>query len=173
MMPPLFPAGEYIRDPYPTRQQLFSQIAEIAALPTHVRSLVTGLHPVQLDTQYRNWTLRQIVHHLPDSHINAFVRFKLALTEDLPTIRPYNETKWSELLLNRTGELEPSLRFLESIHVQWVELLRSMTEAEFQRSYLHPQYQTVCTLSEAVGLYAHHGRHHAGQIAWLITDKKW
>lgn len=173
MTPPQFPAGEYVPEPNPTPQRRAELIAEVEALPAKVRGLVAGLTAAQLDTKFRNWTVRQIVHHLPDSHVNALVRFKLALTEDRPTIRPYDETRWSELPLNRTGDVGPSLRLLEAVHETWVAVLRAMTDAEFDRAYLHPEYKTVFTLAGAVGMYAHHGRHHAGQIEWVKTVNGW
>ena len=173
MTTPDYPAGEYVPDPNATPQRRAEWIAEIEALPAKLRALVAGLSPEQLDTKYKNWTIRQIVHHLPDSHVNAFVRFKLALTEDRPTIRPYDESKWSELPLNRTGDIEPSLKLLESVHAVWVPTIRAMTDADFERVYVHPEYKTVFTLGEAIGMYAHHGRHHAGQIEWRKTANGW
>jgi hypothetical protein len=173
MTPPAYPAGEYVPEPNPTPSRRAELIAEIEALPAKLRAVVAGLSPAQLATKYKNWTIRQIVHHLPDSHVNAFVRFKLALTEDRPTIRPYDETKWSELPLNRTGDIEPSLKLLESIHAVWVATIRAMADAEFERAYVHPEYKTVFTLTEAIGMYAHHGRHHAGQIEWVKAQNGW
>ena len=117
--------------------------------------------------RYRKWTVRQIVHHLADSHLNAFVRFRLALTEDRPTIKPYDETRWSELADSRSAEVELSLRLLESLHARWAVLLRSLTDADFERTYFHPEHQREFRLDEVLALYAHHGRHHSGQIGWL------
>lgn len=173
MTPPDYPAGEYDREPNPTLQRRAELVAEIETLPTKLRALVTGLSAAQLDTKYKSWTIRQIVHHLPDSHVNAYVRFKLTLTEDRPTIRPYDETAWSELPGNRTGDVEPSLRLLETVHAMWVAVMRAMTDAEWERAYVHPEYKITVTLAEALGMYAHHGRHHAGQIAWLRWENGW
>lgn len=173
MTPPAYPAGEYVPEPTPSSARRSELIAEIEALPAKVRALVAGLTDAQLDTKYRNWTVRQIVHHLPDSHVNAYVRFKLTLTEDRPLIRPYDETRWSELPLNRTADVKPSLKLLECVHTLWVAVIRAMTDAEFARVYVHPEYKTVYSLAEAVGLYAHHGRHHAGQIAWVKATNGW
>ncbi|MGL6075147.1 MAG: YfiT family bacillithiol transferase [Fimbriiglobus sp.] len=173
MTAPLHPAGEYHRNPNPSADQRSEWIAEIAALPTELRSLVSNLTTAQLETKYRNWTIRQIVNHLPDSHMNAYVRFKLALTEAEPAIRPYDETLWSELLFNRQTDIGLSLQLLESLHAVWVSLIHSMTEVEFTRSYRHPEYQTYFTLGEALGLYAYHGRHHKAQIEWLVAQGGW
>jgi hypothetical protein len=173
MTPPAYPAGEYVPERHPTLARRGELVAEIQTLPVRVRALVAGLSPAHLETMYRNWTVRQIVHHLPDSHVNAFVRLKLALTEDRPTIRPYDETRWSQLPGNRTGDVEPSLRLLEAVHAAWVEVMRGMTDTDWERQYVHPEYQTVFTLAEAVGMYAHHGRHHAAQIAWVRERNGW
>lgn len=173
MTPPPFPAGEYVPEPNPTPERLAELIAEIEALPAKVWGLVADLTPAQLDTKYRNWTVRQIVHHLADSHVNAYVRFKLALTEDRPTIRPYDESAWSELPENRTADVEQSLRLLESLHAKWVLTIRALSDADLRREYVHPEYKTVYTLAAAVGQYAHHGRHHAAQIEWVKQERKW
>jgi len=148
-------------------------IAEIEKLPGVARAAVAGLTREQLDTKYRNWTVRQIIHHLADSHMNAFIRFRLALTEETPTVKPYDETRWAELTETRTADVELSLRLLEALHARWAILLRAMSDADFQRSYHHPQYQRTSSLGEVLGLYAHHGRHHTGQIRWLRQAKRW
>src|SRR5262245_6198158 len=109
-MPPEFPVGPYIAEPNPTAVRRGEWIAEIKALPATVARLVTGLSEERLETKYRNWSVRQIVHHLADSHMNASVRFRLALTEDLPTIKPYDETRWAQLADSRTAEVKTSLR---------------------------------------------------------------
>jgi uncharacterized damage-inducible protein DinB len=151
------------------RQELIGQIEE---LPTGVRQLVAPLSESQLDTRYKNWTVRQIVHHLADSHLNAFVRFRVALTEDRPTIKPYDETRWAELFDSKTADVELSLRLLESLHARWVLVLRSLTDADLERTYFHPEHGREFRLDEALAMYAHHSRHHAGQIAWLQEATK-
>ena len=173
MTPPKSPAGEYTPEPTPTAARRAELIAEIEGLPAKVRGLVAGLTDAQLDTKYVNWTIRQLVHHLPDSHMQAYVRFKMALTENGPTIKPYDETRWSELPDATAGDIGVSLRLLEAVHERWVRVLRHMSEAEFAREYVHPEYGKRYTLGEALGLYAHHGRHHAGQIAWLKERHGW
>ena len=167
MTPPDFPAGAYVAEPQPTPARRAELIAEIEQLPVRLRSLVEGQSAAQLDRRYKNWTVRQIAHHLADSHLNAFVRFRLALTEDRPTIKPYDETRWAELPDAKTADVMLSVALLEALHARWVLLLRALSDADFERSYRHPEYQKEFRLAEALGLYAHHGRHHTAQIAWL------
>jgi len=168
MTPPDFPAGEYGAEPNPPHQRRAELIAEIERLPARVNQLVANLSAAQVERRYKKWTVRQIVHHLADSHMNAFVRFRLTLTEDRPTIKPYDETRWAELLDTRTADVSLSLKLLDALHARWVLLMGSMTDADWERSYLHPEYQKEFRLAEALGLYAHHGRHHTGQIEWLL-----
>src|SRR5215813_4311492 len=116
-------------------------IHQIAEAPAGLRASISGLSESQLQTPYRpgGWTVRQVVHHVPDSHLNSYVRFKLAVTEPEPTIKPYDEAKWAELADSRTGPIGPSLQLLESLHVRWVRLLRSLSEAEWKRKFTHPE----------------------------------
>lgn len=171
LSPPPFPAGDYVPEPTPSPARRAELITEIERLPTNLHDLVANASPAQLDTRYKNWTVRQIVHHLADSHANAYVRFRLTLTEDRPTIKPYNETRWAELPDARTAEVQLSLRLLEALHARWVLLMKAMTNADFERSYMHPEYQKEFRLAEALGLYAHHGRHHTAQIAWVLANR--
>jgi uncharacterized damage-inducible protein DinB len=134
---------------------------------------VTGLSENQLDTRYRNWTVRQIVHHLADSHLNCFVRFKLALTEETPTIKPYDESRWAELEDAKVGDIRPSLALLQGLHSRWTRLLRSMTDGHFARSFFHPEKGQNVSLSSALCYYAWHSRHHTGQILWLRQERGW
>ena len=173
MSPPDKPAGEYLPELTPTPERRAERIAEIAGLPTKLRVAVTGLDASQLDTKYKNWTIRQIVHHLADSHANAYVRFRLALTEETPSIKPYDESKWVELSDAKSGDVELSLHLLEALHNRWVQLLRSMTDTDFLRAYFHPAQNKAVALAEAIGVYAHHGRHHSAQIAWLRAQNGW
>jgi len=173
MSPPQNPAGEYVPDPNPSAAKRAELIAEIAALPGKVRGLLANLNPARLDTKYKNWSVRQIVHHLADSHVNAYIRFKLALTEENPTIKPYDESKWAELPDTKSADVGPSLSMLEAVHARWVTVLKAMAEADFARTYLHPEYQKRFSLGEALGLYAWHCRHHPGQIAWLKERNGW
>lgn len=170
MIPPQNPVGEYTPEPDPTPQRRAERIAEIERLPVEARAAVAGLTPPQLDTKYRNWTVRQIIHHLADSQMNAFIRFRLALTEDTPTIKPYDESRWAELPDMKAADVQLSLSLLGALHARWVLLLRSMTDADFDRAYHHPEFQKTYRLADVLGIYAHHGRHHTAQIRWLRKE---
>jgi uncharacterized damage-inducible protein DinB len=173
MTPPRFPAGEHAADTNPSAEKRAALIDELDRLPEHLRGLVAGLSDKRLDTKYVNWTVRQIVNHLADSHMNAFVRFKLALTEDNPTIKPYDESAWSRLADTKDGDPEVSLQLLDAMHWRWVFLLRAMSGADFARTYFHPEFNRTNTLGEALDAYAYHGRHHAAQIDWLRQQPGW
>ena len=136
---------------------------------------VAGLTPDQVNTPYRpeGWTARQVVHHVPDSHLNAYTRLKLALTEDEPTIKPYDEVRWAELNDTRTVSLEVSLTLLEMLHERWVALLRSLTPEEYRRTFRHPESGRVFTLEETLAEYAWHGRHHVAHITTLRQRQGW
>jgi hypothetical protein len=144
-------------------------IATIDQAPARFRSLVAGLTDPQLDTPYRpgGWTIRQVVHHVPDSHMNAYVRMKLAVTEDGPAIRTYEESRWAELPEAKTGPIEMSLALLEALHTRWVAFLRALPESEFAKAFVHPQWGRV-TVDEALTMYAWHCRHHAAHIAGAL-----
>jgi hypothetical protein len=142
---PRFPIGKFHYDGPPGEDQRRSFIGEIANTPAALRAAVRGLLAQQLDTPYRDggWTVRQVVHHLPDSHLNAYVRFKLALTEDEPTIKPYAEDRWAELEDTKSTPIEISLVLLESLHDRWVRLLRSLTMEDWKRQFRHPELGVV------------------------------
>jgi uncharacterized damage-inducible protein DinB len=150
-------------------------IAEIAAAPGALRSAVAGLSRDQLETRYRpgGWTVKQVVHHVPDSHFNAYARFKLGLTEDEPTIKPYDEAKWAELADSQRVPVDVSLDLLEALHQRWVALLRAMDPADFNRAVRHPEYNRVMTLAQLLGLYAWHSRHHVAHIIELRKREGW
>ncbi|WP_019948513.1 YfiT family bacillithiol transferase [Hymenobacter aerophilus] len=141
-------------------------IAHLATLPDLVRAAVAGRSPEQLDQPYRpgGWSARQLVHHLPDSHLNAYLRFKLALTEDNPTIKPYDEAAWAELPDTAATPPAVSLALLEALHIRWVRLLRNLTDAQWQRTYFHPDSNRAFTLDQALVLYSWHGRHHLAHL---------
>ncbi|HZT31999.1 MAG TPA: bacillithiol transferase BstA [Bryobacteraceae bacterium] len=149
-------------------------IAEIAEAPARLRAAVTGLTAAQLDTPYRpgGWTVRQVVHHLPDSHVNSYVRFRLALTEDEPAIKTYHENLWAELSDARTAPVETSLALLEALHERWVLLLRSLGPGDFARRFKHPE-MGVMDLDRTTAVYAWHGRHHVAQINSLRQRMGW
>src|SRR5262245_50961539 len=135
MEPPQNPAGAFAPEEHLSPERREGLIALLAAAPAALRDAVAGLSEDQLDTRYRNWTIRQIVHHLADSHVNSYIRFKWALTEDLPTIKAYDEGCWAALEDSRTGDVRVPLALLDALHARWVQLLRSMTEAQFARSF--------------------------------------
>lgn len=148
-------------------------IEEVAQAPARLRGAVDGLKDNQLDTPYRpgGWTVRQVVHHVPDSHMNAYVRFKLALTEDTPTIKPYAESLWAELSDSK-APLETSLSLLENLHRRWLLLLRSLREEDWSKTFRHPELG-VRRLDQTLGLYSWHGRHHAAHITSLRERMNW
>jgi len=160
-----FPIGEFSPLESYTTEQLNSYINDIEILPSQLRNEVEGLSEEQLETTYRpdGWTIRQVVHHIPDSHMNAFIRFKLTLTEDNPTIKPYFEDRWANLSdAKMTPEI--SLNLVEGVHGRWVNILRNMSMVDFERKYTHPEYKKVFTLKEAVHMYSWHGKHHLSHI---------
>jgi hypothetical protein len=167
MFPPEFPAGPYVCELPVAANRRDELIHEVEELPEQVRQLIGRMNDSQLDTRYKNWTVRQIVHHLADSHVNGYVRFRLALTEDRPTIKDYDRSGWAELSDSKTADVELSLRLLESLHARWAVLVRTLTDCDFERTYFHPKYQREVRLDETLALYAHHCRHHCAQIAWL------
>lgn len=169
-----YPIGRFKPEGTLTPARRSALIGTIAGTPETLREAVRGLSPGQLDTPYRpgGWTVRQVVHHLPDSHLNSYVRFKLALTEERPTIKPYEEDRWAELADTFNTPVEVSLVLLESLHVRWVNLLRSLPEADWQRTLLHPQNGEM-TLDHVLGLYAWHGPHHVAQITALWERMGW
>jgi hypothetical protein len=141
--------------------------------PTKLREAVSGLSDKQLNTLYKNWTIRQITHHIADSHLHSIIRFKWALTEDHPTIKAYEEADWVHLADARHGDVEPSLLLLDGIHAKWVQVLESMTEAQFARTFHHPQSGASVSLWLALNNYAWHGEHHTAQILWLRQQNGW
>lgn len=149
-------------------------IEEIESAPAALRRAVRDLDSPQLDTPYRpgGWTVRQVVHHVPDSHLNAYTRFKLGLTEDVPTIRTYEEKAWAELPEARTAPLEISLDLLDALHIRWVRMLRALDQAGFSRRILHPESGEM-SLDVLLALYAWHGRHHVAHITALRTREGW
>ncbi|MFD2612946.1 YfiT family bacillithiol transferase [Paenibacillus gansuensis] len=149
-------------------------LESISALPGLVRQAVEGLTEEQLDTPYRpeGWTVRQVVHHLADSHMNSFIRFKLALTEEEPVIKPYEEQLWAELPDAKQLPVDISLRLLDSLHNRWTTLLHSLGESEWQRTLRHPA-SGMHTLEHMLGMYAWHGRHHTAQITGLLERNGW
>lgn len=170
---PQYPAGPFTLEKGYDRSRRDEFIAELERAPARLRNAISRLSEAQLETRYRNWTIRQIAHHLTDSHINSYVRVRLALTEDHPTIKPYDEGRWVMLEDARTGDLEPSLMLLEGLHARLVSLLRSMSDEQFARTFFHPETGEGTSLADALCYYAWHSRHHVGQIEWLRAHKQW
>ena len=165
-----YPIGKFEK-PEIINQDILSQwIAEIAAFPVNLKAEVTHLTDGQLDSPYRpeGWSIRQVVHHCADSHMNSLIRFKLALTEEVPTIKTYREEKWAELADGRMP-IAPSLMLLEGLHARWAALLRSLSEEDLRRVYIHPDQKQAIPLNVTIGLYAWHGKHH---LAHIIEAKK-
>jgi hypothetical protein len=169
-----YPVGNFQFPAAVSSQELSTFIDHIAETPARMRAAIAGLSDAQLDTPYRpgGWTVRQVAHHVPDSHMNSYVRFRLALTEDSPVIKPYEESRWAELPDARSMPVEPSLVLLESLHARWVPLLRSLSAADWKRSFRHPELGPV-TLENNAALYAWHGRHHVAHITALRQRMAW
>lgn len=174
MTDPRFPVGKFHYEGPPSDELRQAFLSDIAQTPARLRASVAGLSSQQLDTPYRDggWTVRQVVHHLPDSHINSYVRFKLALTENEPTIKPYEEDKWAELADTKETPIEVSLTLLDSLHDRWVRLLRSLTAEQWKRTFRHPDMGAM-PLEKALALYAWHGKHHVAHITELRKRMSW
>jgi len=169
-----YPVGEFRFPDLVSAEDLVLFIRQIAQAPADLRRAVAGLTDAQLDTPYRpgGWTVRQLAHHVPDSHINSYTRFRLALTEQEPVIKPYDEKRWAELPDSRTLPVEMSLALLENLHARWVALLRSLSEADWKRCFRHPELGLV-SLENNAALYAWHGRHHVAHITALRSRMGW
>lgn len=170
-----YPIGRFKPTSAPTAADRREWIKAIEEAPAELRAAVAGLDDRQLDTPYRDggWTVRQLVHHVPDSHMNAYVRTCLALTENEPTIRPYEEAAWAELTFARLGPIDISLDLLAALHARWLGVLRGMSEADFSRRLIHPEHDTLMTTAALVELYAWHGRHHVAHVTRLREREGW
>jgi len=169
-----YPIGPFNPDPNPNRETRAGHIEQIAALPAKMRGALRGLTSEQLDTPYREggWTVRQVAHHVPDSHMNAYIRFKLALTENVPTIKPYEEAAWARLKDSEVTSIDVSLNLLEALHIRWVNLLQAMKTEDFNRKLNHPE-SGVQNLDRALALYSWHGNHHVAHITTLRERMNW
>jgi hypothetical protein len=169
-----YPIGNYKRKLNINADVVKSYIDTIEALPEKLRMAVKELNDVQLDTQYRlgGWTIRQVVHHLPDSHLNAYIRMKLAVTEDKPAIKTYDEAKWAELPDAIASSAEISLMLVESLHKRWVIFLRALTQEQLKRTLVHPELGERA-VDDIIGMYAWHGEHHLAHIKGLIERMSW
>ena len=168
-----YPEGRFEYDSRADQQKRSMWLTSIDMLPTRMREAVTGLSDTQLDTPYREggWTVRQVVHHVADSHMNAYVRLKLALTEEAPAIKPYDEKLWAELPDSRLS-VEVSLELIDALHARWGVLLRSMKPETFARTWLHPEHG-LRNLDFLLQLYAWHSRHHVGHVRSLRQRMNW
>ena len=169
-----YPIGRFEPPDPITGADVARWIDEIEALPDEMRRAVAGLTDEQLDPPYRpgGWTLRQVVHHVPDSHLNSYVRFKWALTEDEPTIKTYEEARWAELADYRTVPISISLDFLTLLHRKWSALLRALTPEQWSRRFVHPEWGKI-DLATTAGQYAWHGRHHLAHITTTVARHGW
>lgn len=171
--PPQDPAGPFeAPGPYDAaKRDGLLQVLEDA--PSQLRAAVAGLSDEQLDTKYKNWTIRQIAHHLADSNIHAYVRTKLAATETRPTISPFDETEWSALADSAQGPVEPSLVLLEGLQPRWVAFFRALSETDWSRTFYHPATQEDVSIWQGFNYFAWHARHHTAQILWLRQQHGW
>jgi hypothetical protein len=174
MSDPRYPIGKFTFNGPPNEGQRKRFIDDIERTPATLREAVHGLSPQQIETPYREggWTVRQVVHHVPESHMNAYVRFKLALTEDEPTIKPYMEDRWANLPDVRSTPIEISLALLDSLHDRWVRLLRSLKAEDWKRTFRHPELGIV-SLEKNLALYSWHGQHHVAHITELRKRMGW
>jgi uncharacterized damage-inducible protein DinB len=174
MNDPRYPIGKFERPDIVTAFDRARYIEQIAAAPRALREAVAGLDASQLETPYRDggWTVRQVVHHVPDSHLNAYIRMKLGLTEDAPPVKPYDQDRWARTP-EMTAPIEVSLTLLDGLHQRWVQLMRGMAPADFARTVLHPEWSGPLSLEMILAHYAWHGRHHTAQITELRKRRGW
>lgn len=175
MTDPRYPIGKADLSIAATPERRRAWIADIAHGPAAMRAAVTGLSASQLDTPYRpsGWTVRQVVHHVADSHANAYIRFKQTLTEERPLVMAYNEAKWAELADSRDVPIEVSLTLLDAVHQRWLSVIRSMPADAYARQYRHPEHGRLYSLDEALNLYSWHSRHHVAHVTTLRTREGW
>lgn len=169
-----YPVGPFVVEKTPGDAWRRARIAEIEELPARLRAAVQGLSPEQWATPYRpgGWTVHQVVSHVPDSHMNAYARFRWGLTEEQPTVKLYKEALWAELADSRTAPPEVSLSLLDALHARWVILLRSLTPEDWKRTLMHPEHGVI-DLDRLLGLYAWHGRHHTAHVTALRERMGW
>lgn len=169
-----YPIGKYEPKPF-SEKQLEEWLIDIKNLPQHLENAVQNLDEAQVNTPYRpgGWTVKQVVHHVADSHMNAFIRFKLGLTEDNPTIKPYDEAAWANLGDTQNLPFNLSLTILHALHARLVELLKNISGDQWNRTVFHPEHKKEMTLWHLVGMYAWHGRHHTAHVTALRERMKW
>jgi hypothetical protein len=166
-----YPIGKYSEQPF-SENQLREWLLDIETLPMHVEHAVLNMDEYQLQTPYRpgGWTIHQVVHHIADSHMNAYIRFKLGLTEDNPTIKPYDEKSWAEMADTRNLPINISITILFAVHRRWMEVLNNIKEEEWNRTVFHPEHQKTMTLWYLLGMYAWHGKHHVAHIKGSLKN---
>jgi hypothetical protein len=171
---PRYPIGKFVWPDSVSEAERRAHLDDLDGAPSRLRAAVAGLTPAQLDTPYREggWTVRQLVHHLPDSHLNSYVRFKLALTEEEPTIKTYEEARWALLGDIENTPIETSLTLYDSLHKRWVTLLRTLTPSDWSRKLRHPEWGLI-TLDQTLAQYAWHSKHHVAHITSLRERKGW
>ncbi len=171
---PRYPVSRFAPKDRLTPDERTALIRQIEEMPVHLVQAVSGLSEVQLNTPYRDggWTVRQVVHHLADSHMNAYIRFRLAVTEENPIVKPYHEKLWSELIDSRTAPIDLSLSIIEGLHMRWVMMLESFTPADFERRVQHPENGPM-DVDRLLQLYAWHSRHHVAHVEELRKRKGW
>ena len=169
-----YPIGRHQPTPSLTPEQRRTAIATVAVAPAQLRAAVSDLDDRQLDTPYRpdGWTIRQVVHHMPDSHMNAYTRFKLALTEDTPVIKPYDAAKWARLEDSTSTPIATSLALLDAVHDRWLRILHAMSASDFARTLNHPE-NGMMNLDQVLALYEWHGRHHVAHVTNLRSRNGW
>ena len=170
-----YPIGRFSPPVEVTPTDREKYLTEIERLPSEMRNVVAGLSDEQLDIPYREggWTIRQVVHHVPDSHVNSYIRYRWTLTENQPTIKAYYEDRWGDLPDAASAPGEPSLQLLEAIHQRWLLLLRAMSDEDYARSFVHPETNKTIRLDTKLALYAWHGKHHVAHIQNLKTRMRW
>ena len=175
MDPLRYPIGKANIPKTISRNDINNWIQIIEDHPKKMKALVKNLNKVQLDTPYRDdgWTIRQVVHHLGDSHLNSYIRFKWTLTENKPIIKAYFEDRWADLLDTKSGPLDLALDFLTVLHAKWVYLLKSLKEDDLSKRFVHPETNTEVSLAKNIGIYAWHCEHHYAHIANLLKIKNW
>jgi len=170
-----YPIGKFHFPEVITAQDITNWIADIESTPAKIASAVEGLSDKELDTPYRpeGWTIRQVIHHLPDSHMNSYIRFKWTLTEDEPTIKAYDETLWAELEDGKNAPVEMSIQLLTALHIRWSRVLKNLTATDLEKMFTHPETGKKLSIKYLVALYSWHGRHHLAHIISLKERMNW
>lgn len=168
-----FPIGKFQFDPDVSNEQVQQWIETIEALPSQLEELTKSITKEQLNWRYRpeGWSVKQVVHHLADSHMNALIRIKLALTEDAPVIRPYEESLWAQLCDGLNDDISSSIKIINGVHEKWVHVLKNMSEEQWQKMYFHPQHQRLFSIKEGLGIYDWHCKHHLAHIKQALDNK--